>query len=66
MRKPLRLKWFFYVTTTTIALSIRLFLMPTTSILSLILSHLESSLYQSFLPQFNVYLPRNIGNIFKG
>ncbi len=54
MKKPLRLKWFFYVARD---------LMPTTSILSLMLSHLESLLYQSFLPLFNVYLPRNM---FKG
>lgn len=64
MKKPLRLKWFFYVTTRTIVLSFRSFLMPTTSILLLMLSHLESSLYQSFLLLFNVRLPHDIDNLF--
>lgn len=55
MKKPLRLKWFFYVT---------MGLMPTTSILLMMLSLLESSLYKSFLLLFNLRLPHAISNIF--
>ena len=57
MKKPLPLKWFFYVARG---------LMPTTSILLMMLSHLESSLYKPFLLLFNLCLPYTIDNIFNG